>query len=80
MIADGLERAASSEGAKLRDGIAKTAIQPLTLSNGPVHFSDTGENTTALPILTQVQGQAPVVVFPADSAQAKPLYPANPGQ
>ncbi len=80
VIADGLERAASSEGAKLRDGIAKTAIQPLTLSNGPVHFSDTGENTTALPILTQVQGQAPVVVFPADSAQAKPLYPANPGQ
>jgi len=80
VIADGLERAASSEGAKLRDGIAKTAIQPLTLSNGPVHFSDTGENTTALPILTQVQGQAPVVVFPADSAQAKPIYPANPGQ
>jgi len=80
VIADGLERAGSSDGAKLRDGIAKTAIQPLTVSSGPVHFSDTGENTSALPVLTQVQGPAPLVVFPADSAQAKPNYPANPGQ
>jgi branched-chain amino acid transport system substrate-binding protein len=80
VIADGLERAASSDGAKLRDGMAKTNIQPLTLSNGPVHFNDAGENTSALPVLTQVQGTSPVVVFPAGSAQAKPVYPANPGQ
>ena len=80
VIADGLERAGSSDGPKLRDGIAATKIQPLTLSNGPVKFSDTGENTTSLPVLTQVQGSSPVVVFPADSAQAKPIYPAKPGQ
>ncbi|MGZ4532327.1 MAG: ABC transporter substrate-binding protein [Mycobacteriaceae bacterium] len=80
VIADGLERAASSDGAKLRDGMAKTNIQPLTLSNGPVHFNDAGENTSALPVLTQVQDTSPVVVFPAGSAQAKPVYPANPGQ
>lgn len=80
VIADGLEHAGSSDGPKLRDAIAATKIQPLTLSKGPVQFSDTGENTSALPILTQVQGPSPVVVFPADSAQAKPIYPANPGQ
>jgi branched-chain amino acid transport system substrate-binding protein len=80
VIADGLERAKAKDGAKLRDGIAATAIQPLTLSSGPVKFSDTGENTSALPILTQVQGAAPLVVFPAERAQAKPIFPASPGQ
>lgn len=80
VIADGLEKSGARSGDKLRDAIRATSIMPLTLSSGPVEFSETGENTSALPVLTQVQGTAPVVVFPADSAQAKPLFPASPGQ
>lgn len=80
VIADGLEKSGSRDSDKLRDGIAKTDIKALTLSSGPVTFDDKGENTTALPVLTQVQGQAPLVVFPQDTAQAAPVYPASPGQ
>lgn len=79
-IAAGLEAAGSTDKTKLRDAIAKSQITPLTLSNGPVTFDDKGENSTALPVLTQVQNGAPVVVYPKEHAVKDPIYPANPGQ
>lgn len=79
-IAAGLEAAASTDKTKLRDAIAKSGITPLTLSKGPVSFDETGENTSALPVLTQVQDGAPVVVYPKENAVKSPIYPANPGK
>ncbi len=79
-IAAGLESAKSTDKTKLRDAIAKGGITPLTISTGPVTFDEKGENTTALPVLTQVQNGAPVVVYPKEYAAKSPIYPANPGQ
>jgi branched-chain amino acid transport system substrate-binding protein len=80
VIAAGLEASGSTDETALRDAIAKSQVTPLTLASGPVTFSDTGENTAELPVLTQVQNGAPVVVYPAANAVKKPIYPANPGQ
>jgi branched-chain amino acid transport system substrate-binding protein len=80
VIAAGLEKAGDSDGAKLRDAIAASEVTPLTLNDGPIKFGETGENTSSLPILTQVQDNEPVVVFPENAATKKPVYPADPGQ
>lgn len=79
-VAAGLEAAGSTDKTKLRDAIAKSSITPLTLSKGPIAFDDKGENSTALPVLTQVQKGVPVVVYPKENAVKSPIYPANPGQ
>ncbi|MEV0068370.1 MULTISPECIES: ABC transporter substrate-binding protein [unclassified Amycolatopsis] len=80
VIAAALEKAGSTDASKVRDAIAQTNLTPLTLSDGPIKFSDKGENSTSLPVLTQVQNGAPVVVYPQSAAVKSPVYPANPGQ
>lgn len=80
VIAAALEKAGSADPQKVRDAIAKTDLTPLTLSDGPVTFNQDGENTASLPVLTQIQSGKPVVVYPADSAQGRPVYPADPGK
>ncbi|MET7991549.1 ABC transporter substrate-binding protein [Amycolatopsis sp. NPDC005232] len=80
VIAAALEKAGSTDASKVRDAIAQTSLTPLTLSDGPIKFSDKGENSTSLPVLTQVQNGAPVVVYPKSAAVKSPVYPANPGQ
>jgi branched-chain amino acid transport system substrate-binding protein len=80
VIAAALEKAGSVDAGKVRDAIAQTDVTPLTLSDGPIKFSDEGENTTSLPVLTQVQDGAPVVVYPQSAAVKSPIYPASPGK
>ncbi|GAA4979000.1 branched-chain amino acid transport system substrate-binding protein [Nonomuraea thailandensis] len=80
VIADGLERAGKAEPAALRDAIAKTRLDSLMATNGPISFDQTGQNGNAIPILMQVQGQKVVQVHPVDKAEAKPVYPAEPGR
>ncbi|GAA0235715.1 ABC transporter substrate-binding protein [Cryptosporangium japonicum] len=79
VIAAALERSKSVDGSKLRDAIADTDLTPLTLNDGPITFDDKGENSTALPALTQVVNAKPTVVYPAEFATAKVTYPAAPG-
>jgi branched-chain amino acid transport system substrate-binding protein len=76
VIADALERAGGAEPAKVRDAIAGGSVPTLIASNGPIKFGPTGENENATPILMQVQGGVVKQVFPADKAEAKPVYPA----
>ncbi|MEU1841360.1 ABC transporter substrate-binding protein [Micromonospora chersina] len=76
VIADALERAGSAEPAKVRDAIAGGSVPTLIAGNGPIKFGPTGENENATPILMQVQGGVVKQVFPADKAEAKPVYPA----
>lgn len=76
VIADALERAGSAEPAKVRDAIASGSVPTLIAGNGPIKFGPTGENENATPILMQVQGGVIKQVFPADKAEAKPVYPA----
>ena len=76
VIADALERAGSSEPAKVRDAITKTNLESLMAQSGPIAFDEKGENKGAIPILMQVQKGVVQQVHPKDLAQAEPVYPA----
>lgn len=80
VIADALERAGSTDKAQLRDAIAETDLEPLVAADGPISFTETGENENAAPILMQVQQGTVKQTFPDDKAEAKPVYPAKPGR
>lgn len=80
VIADSLERAGSADPTALRDAIAETELEPLVAQDGPISFTDTGENANATPILMQVQDGEIVQTYPEDKAEAAPVYPASPGQ
>ncbi len=79
VLADGLERAKTTEGPALRDAIAATnipgdkTIMPWTR----VAFGDDGQNVNANPVLLQYQGGKFVTIFPAEVAVAKAKWPMN---
>jgi branched-chain amino acid transport system substrate-binding protein len=75
VLAQGLETAASSEPAKIRDAIAGGSVDTLMASTGPIAFTETGENRNATPILMQVQGGTVRQVYPGEYAEAPPVYP-----
>ncbi|MEV4622545.1 ABC transporter substrate-binding protein [Asanoa sp. NPDC049573] len=76
VIAAALEKAGSADATKVRDAIASGEVPTLIAGPGTIKFGPTGENVNATPILMQVQGGAPKQVFPADKAEAQPVYPA----
>lgn len=78
VIAAGLEKAKSTDRAKLRDAIAASKVTPVT-AGSTIAFDSAGENTGALPVLEQVQHGKVVTVLPANLAAAKPVFPAAPG-
>jgi branched-chain amino acid transport system substrate-binding protein len=80
VIADALGRSCDASPAKLRDAIAKTKLDALVAQDGPIQFTEAGENENATPIVMQVQSGEVKQVFPEGSAQTKPVYPASPGQ
>ncbi len=80
VIADALERAGDASPAKVRDAIATVSLDSLIGQKGPIVFGPTGENVNASPILMQVQNGVVKQVFPADKAESKPIFPANPGR
>lgn len=79
VLADAMERAKSSEPAKIREAIAQTNLESLMAQSGPIAFDERGENKGAIPILMQVQKGVINQVWPADLAQAEPAYPAMGG-
>lgn len=79
VLADAMERAKSSEPAKIREAITQTNLESLMAQSGPIAFDERGENKGAIPILMQVQKGVINQVWPADLAQAEPAYPAMGG-
>ncbi len=77
VIADSLERAKSADPAALRDAIAKTDLAPLVAADGPITFTETGENANAAPILMQVQQGVVKQTYPKEKAETAPIYPAT---
>jgi branched-chain amino acid transport system substrate-binding protein len=80
VIAAALEKSGDASPAKVRDAIAETELDSLIAQDGPITFSDTGENENAAPILMQVQSGTVKQVFPEKYAEAEPVYPATQGQ
>jgi branched-chain amino acid transport system substrate-binding protein len=78
VIAGALEEAGSADPTAVRDAIAESSYQPLTVSSGPVEFDETGQNTNAGIVVMQVQDAAIQQVFPNDLAEADYRFPASP--
>jgi branched-chain amino acid transport system substrate-binding protein len=75
VLRDALERAGSTDRAKIREALAATNLADHILPQGPIRFDRTGENANAQPALLQNQGGRTVVVGPAEFAEAKAVFP-----
>jgi branched-chain amino acid transport system substrate-binding protein len=73
-LALGVEKAGSTDPAKVRDAIAGLETESFF---GPIKFDDTGKNADKPMSAIQIQDGMPVTIFPADQAQAKLQWPAG---
>ncbi len=81
VIAQGLEDGKDADPKKLRDAIAKVSIDKSLLAfDGPIAFDDTGQNTSAIPIVMQVISGKIQQVFPDSFKTADLVWPAVAGQ
>lgn len=62
------QKAGSLDPQKVRDAIAATDI---VTAYGPIRFNERGQNIAKSMSVVQIQNGKPVVVYPADSAEAK---------
>ena len=74
LMADALERAASTDKDKLTAAIASSTFTGHIMPYGPTRFEG-GQNTGAAPVNTQVQHADIKVIFPDSFADAKPIFP-----
>jgi len=74
LAADALERAASSERAKLISALESSTFAGHVMPYGPTKFVN-GQNQGAAPVNTQVLGNDIQVIFPESFASAKPVFP-----
>lgn len=75
LLADAIERAGSTDRAKLTEALAASTFADHIMPYGPTKFVN-GQNTGAAPVNTQVQNGDIKVIFPAEFADAKPVFPA----
>jgi branched-chain amino acid transport system substrate-binding protein len=74
LLADAIERAASTDRAKITDALASSTFSGHLMPYGPTKFVN-GQNQGAAPVNTQVQGSDIQVILPAEFASAKPVFP-----
>ena len=77
LLADALERAASTDRAKITAALADSTFSGHVMPYGPTKFVD-GQNQGAAPVNTQVLGKDIQVILPAQFASAKPVFPMPP--
>ncbi|MQA85823.1 MAG: ABC transporter substrate-binding protein [Streptosporangiales bacterium] len=80
VIASGLEKAGTRDPQQLREAISGLSLDTLMAYPGPISFDKTGQNTSATPIVMQVQGGTVRQVFPKEFAEAEPRFPAPPAR
>src|SRR5437899_7897147 len=74
LLADAIERAASTDRAKITAALASSTFSDHVMPYGPTKFVD-GQNQGAAPVNTQVLGNDIQVIFPEVFASAKPVFP-----
>jgi branched-chain amino acid transport system substrate-binding protein len=77
LLADAIERAASTDRAKVTDALASSTFSGHVMPYGPTKFVN-GQNQGAAPVNTQVIGNDIKVILPASFASAKPVFPMPP--
>ena len=74
LLADAIERAASTDRAKITEALASSSFSGHIMPYGPTRFVD-GQNQGAAPVNLQVQANDIKVIFPDAFADAKPVFP-----
>jgi branched-chain amino acid transport system substrate-binding protein len=77
LLADAIERAGSTDRAKITDALGSSTFSGHVMPYGPTKFVN-GQNQGAAPVNTQVQGNDIQVILPAAFASAKPVFPMPP--
>ncbi len=77
LFAQALEKAASTEKDAIIETLNTQEFESGVMPYGMSKFDETGQNTSALPLNTQVQGGEINVIYPEQYAQADPVFPAN---
>ncbi|HEV2625590.1 MAG TPA: ABC transporter substrate-binding protein [Xanthobacteraceae bacterium] len=77
LLADAIERAASTDRAKITAALASSTFGGHVMPYGPTKFVD-GQNQGAAPVNTQVQGNDIQVILPTAFASAKTIFPMPP--
>jgi branched-chain amino acid transport system substrate-binding protein len=77
LLADAIERAGSTDRARITIALASSTFSGHVMPYGPTKFID-GQNQGAAPVNTQVQGNDIQVILPAAFASAKPIFPIPP--
>ncbi|OPY97649.1 amino acid ABC transporter substrate-binding protein [Bradyrhizobium sacchari] len=77
VMADAINRAKSTDGEKIRDALAATAMpaEQTIMPWKSVKFDEMGQNNDADPVLLQYIGGKFVTVSPAQAAVAEPVWP-----
>jgi branched-chain amino acid transport system substrate-binding protein len=76
ILADALERAASTDRDAIRDALAKTSFGDHILPyKGPIEFDETGQAKNARFIVMQIQNGQILQVLPTDFAEARIKWP-----
>jgi len=76
LLADAIERAASTDRKKIIEALAASTFADHIMPYGPTKFVN-GQNQGARPVNTQVQGGDIKLIFPEEVANAKPIFPAT---
>jgi branched-chain amino acid transport system substrate-binding protein len=76
LLADAIERAGSADRAKVTEALANSTFSDHIMPYGPTKFLN-GQNTGAAPVNTQVQNGDIKLIFPAEFADAKPVFPST---
>jgi len=77
LLADAVNRAKSSDRAKITEALASSTFAGHVMPYGPTKFVN-GQNEGAMPANTQVIGNDIQVILPEAFASAKPVYPMPP--
>jgi branched-chain amino acid transport system substrate-binding protein len=78
LVADAIERAASTDRAKVIAALASSTFADHIMPYGPTKFVN-GQNEGAQPVNTQIRGDKIEVIFPQEFATAAPVFP-NPSK
>jgi branched-chain amino acid transport system substrate-binding protein len=76
LAADAIERAGAPDRAKVIEALAGSTFADHIMPYGPTRFEN-GQNMGAAPVNTQVQDRDIKVIFPAEFADAQPVFPAR---
>jgi len=77
LLADAIERAASTDRAKIIDALGSSTFSGHLMPYGPTKFVN-GQNQGAAPVNTQVLDNDIKVILPVQFASAKPVFPVPP--